>query len=172
MTRWVHGISPEILRAAFREYFGVANEHAEILVALYARPNEWTPMKRLQVLLNSHRPPKRQTVYERVRVLREAMEPESMLSGGQLDDTGYALSELGFAECTKALRALVEALLRSGPQITIPAIGDGPISPYGEGADELANAIDRLEAERPPATAITRDRAARAPMRSQLRKAS
>lgn len=153
MTRWVHGVSRDILRAAFREYFGVSEEHIDILVVLYARPGEWTQLKRLQVLLNSHRPPKRQAVYERVRVLREAMEPESLLSGGQLSDEGYALSEVGFAECAKALRALVEALLRSGPKISVPP-DDGDISPFDGDLQSLSAAVDELEAERPPAARI------------------
>lgn len=115
MSRWVHGISRDILRGAFREYFGVSDEHADVLVVLYGRPGEWVKVKRLQVLLDSHRPPNRSTVYERVRVLREAMEPESLTSGGQLDDLGYALSSVGFRECHLAVRALAEALVRDGP---------------------------------------------------------
>lgn len=155
MTRWVHGVSRDILRAAFREYFGVSEEHIDILVVLYGRPGEWTQLKRLQVLLDSHRPPKRQAVYERVRVLREAMEPESLLSGGQLSDEGYALSEVGFAECAKALRALVEALLQSGPQISIqPAGQPEPFCLTGPGMDALVEAVDDLEAARPSALAI------------------
>jgi hypothetical protein len=168
MTRWVHGVSRDILRAAFREYFGVSEEHIDILVVLYGRPGEWTQLRRLQVLLDSHRPPKRQAVYERVRVLREAMESESLLSGGQLDDQGYALSEVGFSECAKALRALVDALLRSGPKISVPAMGDlapySPLSPLSPGFEELQTAVDRLEEERPPAFS--------APLRKTVRAAS
>lgn len=152
MTRWVHGVSRDVLRAAFREYFGVSAEHIEILVVLYSRPGEWTPLKRLQVLLDSHRPPKRQAVYERVRVLREAMEPESLLSGGQLSDEGYALSEVGFAECAQALKALVEVLLSAGPQVAIPPAWSesvGPLSSTAEGLRQLAAAVDALEATRP-----------------------
>jgi hypothetical protein len=163
MTRWVHGIHRDILRAAFREYFGVSEEHVDILVVLYGRPGEWTPLKRLQVLLDSHRPPKRQAIYERVRVLREAMEPESLLSGGQLSDEGYGLSEVGYAECAKALRALVEVLLRAGPKISVPAECSEtvtPLSPVNCGTGLLASAIDELEAERPPAVLTRRKDAA------------
>jgi hypothetical protein len=154
VTRWVHGVSQDVLRVAFREYFGVADEHVEILIVLYGRPGEWTPIKRLQVLLDSHRPPKRQAVYERISVLRDAMEAESLLSGGQLDEfgQGYALSEVGYAECAQALRALVEALLRAGPQICLPpADGDdgSPISVIA--VNELEAAVEGLEATRPPA---------------------
>lgn len=117
--RWVQSVSRDILRAAFREYFGVSEEHVDILIVLYARPGEWVKVKRLQVLLDSHRPPKRQAVYERIRVLREVMDSESLVSGGQLDDLGYALSEIGFEECRMALRAMAEALVRDGPDLRI-----------------------------------------------------
>lgn len=119
MTRWVHGVSNDIVRGAFREYFGISDEHAQVLVVLYKRPGEWVKVRKLQVLLDSHRPPKRQAVYERVRVLREAMEPESLSSGGQLDDTGYALTGVGFRECDMALRVLAEALVRDCPVLTV-----------------------------------------------------
>jgi hypothetical protein len=120
MTRWIHGISRELLRAAFSEYFGVSDEHADIIVVLYGRPGEWTTTRRMQVLLNSHRPPRRGTVHERIRVLREIMEPESLVSGGQLDDLGYTLTEVGFEECRKALRAMADVLTRNGPEVEIP----------------------------------------------------
>lgn len=120
MTRWIHGISKELLRAAFCEYFGVSVEHADILILLYERPNESVTTRKMQALLNSHRPPKRQVVYERVRVLREIMEPESLDSGGQLDDTGYALTEIGVEECRQALKAMAVVLLRHGPEVAVP----------------------------------------------------
>jgi hypothetical protein len=122
VTRWIHGISRELLRAAFSEYFGVSEEHADIVVVLWGRPGEWTTTRRLQVLLNSHRPPKRGTIHERVRVLREIMEPESLISGGQLDDLGYQLSEVGFEECKNALRAMAEVLTRNGAEISVPGL--------------------------------------------------
>lgn len=119
MTRWVHGISREVLRATFGEYFGVSSEHADVLVVLYGRPGEWVKTRQLQVLLDNHRPPTRQAVYERIRVLREAMEPESLSSGGQLETTGYALTSVGYQECDKALRAMAEALVRNCPVLVV-----------------------------------------------------
>lgn len=116
MTRWFHGISRDLLRASFSEYFGVDAEYVEILVVLYGRPHESVPTKKLRVLLNSHRPPTAGAVYERVRVLREVMEPESIDSGGQLDPTGYSLTEVGYAECRKALLHMAEVLLKHGAQ--------------------------------------------------------
>ena len=120
MTRWIHGISRDLLRAAFSEYFGIATEHADILILLYERPGERITTRKMQALLNSHRPPKRQVVYERVRVLREIMETESLDSGGQLDDLGYALTHIGLEECRKALRQMAEVLTQDGPVIDLP----------------------------------------------------
>lgn len=175
MTRWIHGISRELLCAAFRDYFGVSDDHAEIIVVLYGRPGEWTPIKRLQVLIDSHRPPKRGAVYERIRVLREAMAPESLLSGGQLDDQGYALSEVGFAECARALKALAEVLLRKGPEISVPGEWSEEVSPISEdGVGELQAAVLELEQLRPPALTLDQPgtRHVRAALRTRTKTAS
>lgn len=115
MTRIIHGISRELLRAAFCDYFGVAEEHADILVLLYERPGDPLPTRDLSRLLNSHRPPARGAIHERIRFLREIMEAESLDSGGQLDDRGYYLTEVGVGECRKALQEMAEALLKCGP---------------------------------------------------------
>lgn len=120
MTRWIHGISRELLRAAFGEYFGVAVEHADILIILFERPGEPVTTRKMQALINSHRPPKRSVVYERIRVLREILEAESLDSGGQLDDTGYWLTEVGYDECRKALRQMAEVMLKGG--IELPSV--------------------------------------------------
>jgi hypothetical protein len=115
LTRIIHGISRELLRAAFCDYFGVAEEHADILVLLYERPGEPIPTKDLAKLLNSHRPPTRGAIHERIRFLREGMEAESLDSGSHLDDRGYSLTEIGLGECAKALRVMAEALAKCGP---------------------------------------------------------
>jgi predicted DNA-binding transcriptional regulator AlpA len=171
MTRWVHGISRSVLRAAFCEYFGVGDEYADVLIVLYGRPGEWTHMRQLQLLLNTHRPPTRQAVYERIRVLREIMEPESLLTGGISEalskgnayvNEGYALSEVGFAECAKALKALVESLVRAGPQIAISVPPGDFTSPISEmGTEDLRVSIEGLQATRPkPMRVIDEDPAA------------
>jgi len=129
MTRWIHGISKELLRAAFCEYFGVSVEHADILILLYERPNERITTRKMKALLNSHRPPTRQAVYERVRVLREIMEPESLDSGGQLDDIGYTLTDIGTEECRLALRSMASVLLRHGPEVEVPGCAVDDITP-------------------------------------------
>lgn len=131
MTRWIHGISQAMLRATFSDYFGVATEHADILILLYERPGESITTRKLQVLLNSHRPPKRGTIHERVRVLREILEAESLDSGGQLNDEGYQLTEIGLEECRKALRQMAEVLTRDGPELICPG-GIAPMMPKTE----------------------------------------
>lgn len=120
MTRWVAGLSKDVLNATFREYFGISTEHADVLVILYTRPGEWVKTRQLQVLLDNHRPPKAQAVYERIRVLRTIMDPESLSSGGQLAETGYALTSVGYRECDKALRAMAEAMVRDCPVLVAP----------------------------------------------------
>jgi glycine/D-amino acid oxidase-like deaminating enzyme len=120
MTRFVHGISTDLLRAAFCDYFGVAEEHADILVLLYERPGKPIPPKEMARLLNSHRPPTRGAIHERIRFIREIMEDESIESGLPTDHawepaSGYFLTTTGMAECAEALRVMAEALMRCGP---------------------------------------------------------
>lgn len=119
MTRWIHGISFEMLRAAFCEYFGVSGEHADVLIVLFERAPDRVGVRELQTLLSSHRPPRRSFIYERVRVLREIMEAEALDSGGQLDAAGYALTEIGVEECRKALKAAADALMKHGPLVRL-----------------------------------------------------
>lgn len=111
----VHGISRELVRAAFCDYFGIREEHADILVLLYERPGDPIPTKDLARLLNSHRPPTRGAVHERIRFLREILDAESLDSGSHLDDRGYQLTEIGISECLTALRVMAEALTKCGP---------------------------------------------------------
>lgn len=133
MTRWIHGISRELLRAAFKEYFGVAIEHCDILIILFERPGEWVTTRKMQALVNSHRPPKRGVIHERIRVLREILEAESLDSGGQLDDTGYQLTEVGFEECRKALRRMADVLLKGGHELPqLPGLAVEIIEPAEE----------------------------------------
>lgn len=117
--RLVHGVSRDLMRAAFCDYFGVRDEHAEILVLLYEHPGAAFPTRDLARRLNSHRPPTRGAIHERVRFIREIMEPESLDSGGFLDDRGYALTEIGIGECVTALRVMAEVLIRCGPSAVI-----------------------------------------------------
>lgn len=119
VTRLVHGISKELLRAAFCDYFGLRDEHADILVLLYERPGEAISTRDLAKLLNSHRPPTRGAVHERIRFIREILEPESLDSGGYLDNSGYLLTEGGIAECAMALFVMAEALTKAGPAAII-----------------------------------------------------
>lgn len=110
MSRWFHGISRDLLKAAFSEYFGLAHEYIDIVVILYERPYESMPIKKLRYLLNSHRPPTAGVIHERIRVLREVMEAESIDSGGRLNPEGYRLSEVGYDECKVALKHMADVL--------------------------------------------------------------
>lgn len=125
MSRWSSRVSDDGLRAAFRDYFGVSPEHCDVLVLLYKRPGEWLKVRQMQFLLDSHRPPNQQTIYERVRVLREIMEPESLSSGGQLKDTGYALTGIGYRECDKALQSQAELLAHDCPVVPADMVAAG-----------------------------------------------
>lgn len=115
VARLIHGISRDLLRAAFCDYFGVRGEHADILVVLYERPGVAIPTRELAMQLNSHRPPTRGALHERIRFLREILDAESLDSGGYLDNSGYQLTEIGLAECGRALLVMAEALTRCGP---------------------------------------------------------
>lgn len=120
MSNVVHGISRNLLRAAFCDYFGVREEHADILVVLYERPGEPIPTKELAILLNSHRPPARGAIQERIRFIREIMELESLDNGSPQDNrwqlsSGYFLTEQGIAECVKALKVMAEAMRGCAP---------------------------------------------------------
>lgn len=110
MTRWFHGISRDLLRAAFSEYFGLSRVYIDVIVLLYERPYESVPIKKLSYLLNSHRPPSAGVIHERIRVLREVMDAESIDSGGRLNPEGYRLTELGYRECQVALGHMAEIL--------------------------------------------------------------
>lgn len=136
MARLIHGISRELLRAAFCDYFGVREEHADILALLYERPGEAMPTRELAKLLNSHRPPTRGAIHERIRFIREIMEPESLDSGGFLDDRGYYLTEQGIAECVKALQVMAEVLTSNGPAAIL----------HGQSVEDIRKDVDRMDA--------------------------
>lgn len=114
-NRKIHGLSSALIRAAFCDYFGLRGEHADILVVLLERPGEPMPTRDLAKALNSHRPPASSAIYERIRVLREVLDAESLDSGGFLDARGYCLTESGMEECMAALREMAGALLKFGP---------------------------------------------------------
>lgn len=112
----VHGMNRELLRAAFRGYFGVGDGHAETLLILFERPDRAIGVRELKLLLDSHRGPSKSMIYERIRVLREAMEAESIDSecattGGWRGPAAYRLTEVGMAECRKALVCMGRALV-------------------------------------------------------------
>jgi hypothetical protein len=110
VRRFVGGISTAALQCAFMEWFGLQENQADLLVVLFERHGRPLSSQQLSVRLSSHRPLGVQAVYERIRVLRQAMEAESV----DTNDRGYLLTDQGMAECRSALRAMAQALLRNG----------------------------------------------------------
>lgn len=105
--RWAsRGISRDHLRTIFRDWFGIIETSAEVLVELFEAEGRPVEVKTLRYKLSSHRPLSSGALHERVSVLRSAMEPESV----DFDTTGYFLTEVGFAECDNAVRDVVQVL--------------------------------------------------------------
>jgi len=92
-------------RMAFREWFGIPPAEADILVALYAANGEFRQAK--QLLPETCSPT---TVWERVRVLRQALEAEAI---DCIPRQGYRLTDTGMAECRAALWTMGEELRRA-----------------------------------------------------------
>lgn len=106
LRQLIDGVSRNLLRAAFCEHFGFPEEIADILVILYGRPGEPIPTRDLGRLLNSHRPPTRGALVERVQSIRALM-PEC-LNRAWLDD--HYLTPAGIRKCGEALRTASKAL--------------------------------------------------------------
>lgn len=111
--RIVGGISRDLIRTAFRDWLGVQDSQADLLVLLYSHRGRPLPCRKIGYELQSHRPLNAAAVHERVRVLRSAMESESI----DLDDRGYFLSEVGMRECRLALREIARTLLGTGYEL-------------------------------------------------------
>jgi hypothetical protein len=99
-----------MLRTAFRDWFGIQDNQADLLVLLFDRQGRPMSCKAIGQALQSHRPLTVGAVHERVRVLRQSMEAESLDS----DSRGYFLSAVGMSECRKSLQAMARALLGQG----------------------------------------------------------
>jgi len=111
-NHWVKGISRDLLRTAFRDYFGIYESSATLLVELYqaGRDEEGlsnpVPVKDLCYLLSSHRSLNAGALYERVRVLRAAMSPEAI----EQDNSNYWLTDVGFDDAAGAIKDLARTL--------------------------------------------------------------
>jgi hypothetical protein len=113
VKRWVRGLSREMLIVTFSDWFGVQRTQAEVLVVLFEKEGRPLPCKRLGQEVSSHRPVSPGAIWERIRGLREVMEPEGIDHGVR----GYLLTEVGLAECRKALRTTAESLIRHGYEL-------------------------------------------------------
>lgn len=108
--RWLSGgLTRDMARISFRDYLGVGDEVADVLVLLYEAGGEPVQARALCMAINSHRPLKIGALYERISVLREAMDTEAVDSANGC----YWLSEIGMEECRRAMRDTASALTRS-----------------------------------------------------------
>lgn len=92
----------KLVQAAFCDWFGVGDEYSRVIMALYqagGKPMDWRDIARF---VSAHQPMTRGALHEAIHVLRETFESEAI----DRDDSGYWLSEVGFAECRRAFREL------------------------------------------------------------------
>lgn len=121
-VRWHHGVSRDMLRTTFRDWFGIGDAQADILVTLYDRGGKSLTSRELAVAVNSHRPLSTGALHERISVLRQAMESEAV----DFDECrGYCLTDTGLTECTHALRQMAIALM-DGFELRVPPAEDEP----------------------------------------------
>jgi hypothetical protein len=119
-TRWVSGVSRDLIRTAFRDYLGVADAPADVLVTLFELDGRPIATKLLCAMVNSHRPLSAGALHERIRVLRQAMESEAV---DFEEEAGYFLTDVGMDECNRALRKMAEAMVAGGWELpTLPAL--------------------------------------------------
>lgn len=112
-VRWSsHGVRRDLLKAAFSEWFGIEGGVCDVLVALFDLDGEQAAWQALAIATDSHRPPTQGAMWERIRILRKAMDCEAI----DCDAGSYSLTEIGMSECRRALAEL-------GTQLT--AIGGG-----------------------------------------------
>lgn len=106
-ARWSnHGVRRDLLKAAFSDWFGIESGVCDVLVALFDLNGTPTPWQALAVATDSHRPPTQGAMWERIRILRRAMDCEAI----DCDAGAYSLTEVGLGECKKALSELADHL--------------------------------------------------------------
>lgn len=111
--RFVGGISRDALRTAFRDWFGLQENQADLLVVLFEQRGRPLPSMKISRCIQSHRPLTVAAIHERVRVIRQTMEAESIDS----DEAGYRLTEIGMGECRLALREMARTFLGHGYEL-------------------------------------------------------
>lgn len=113
MVQIVRGMRWDLVRHSFMDWFGVERATADALVFLWGAQGEAVPVGQLSAELRQGRPLSTNAVEVRICALRRAMEGEAVdtLPGG-----GYCLTDIGLAECDKALDQTARELLerRSG----------------------------------------------------------
>lgn len=116
-VRWSnHGLRRDILKAAFSDWLGLPDAEADLLVALFDLGPEPVSWQLIAMAINSHRPPTQPALWERIRKLRQAMEAEAVDS---VEGKGYCLTEVGRAECAKAIADLAGRLAAVGAELEL-----------------------------------------------------
>jgi hypothetical protein len=96
-------VNRTVLAAAFGHWFGLKRSEVSILVALYQSAGEFIGFKDLAT--SERISP--DAMWVRVSRLRQALECEAVDS---VPGRGYCLTEVGVAECQRALAAFAESL--------------------------------------------------------------
>jgi hypothetical protein len=102
----------KLVEAAFMDWFGIGEEYARVVLALYragGKPQSWRDVVRA---VSSHQPMARGALHEAISTLRETFESEAI----DRDDSGYWLTDVGLAECRKAFRELAQQLHAMGAE--------------------------------------------------------
>lgn len=108
-----------LVRAAYCDWFGIGEARANLLSALFEAGGTPIETKVLAAAVDSHRPMTHGALHEAIHALRDAFECEAI----DRDDSGYFLSEVGLAECRRALREVGTQMLVAGAE---PANDTGP----------------------------------------------
>lgn len=81
---------------------------------LFDKAGEPMAARDLCKAISTHRPLNTQALYERIRVLREAMDTEALDS----DQGHYFLTDVGMAECHRALAEMAKAMTGESRAVT------------------------------------------------------
>jgi len=122
-TRIINGCPASLHKVAFEGYLGLGPGSSEVLVILFDRAGTPISARDLCRVVSTHRPINTQALYERIRVLREAMDTEALDS----DRGSYFLTDVGMAECHRALAEMAKAM--TGESIANTAQPRRPRSP-------------------------------------------
>ena len=111
-VRWSkHGVRRNALIVAFCDWFGISDPIADVLLALYDNQGRSMTWQALATAADSHRPPTQGALHMRICDLRKAMDCEAVdCERGE----GYSLTEIGVAECNKALSLMGQRLMAIG----------------------------------------------------------